>query len=190
MSVKIKDNKGILCSKSRKFAKDVDSTLLLNKTKAQKGELQVLKGYLTCEIVAKLVPYYVDDKLDGFQRDCVAIHLRNCPNCMNKYTTIKKFLEDVRIKHKNESENRELLESISTHFDGECSGSELLNVEAAFCNDELANEKYEQIANLSKMMANSFMETKEKLVFDYSESVLEKYKKMSAWEKVIRFFGL
>lgn len=145
----------------------------------------MLKGYLNCDTIAKLVPLYIDDKLDSFQKDCVAIHLRNCPNCMNQYSIIKKFLKEVKLNHQEKTDSRKLKEDLSAHFDNECSHSEILELEARFCENENATKEFDNIANLSKLMANCFLETKEKIMIDYTKNIMGKVKKRSLYEKII-----
>lgn len=59
----------------------------------------MLKGNLTCEDISRLIIPYIDDKLSANKRNRVALHLRNCPFCMEKYRIIKSLFDSIKNKH-------------------------------------------------------------------------------------------
>jgi hypothetical protein len=108
---------------------------------------------------------------------------------MQKYATIRKFVDEVRAKHAKIRAEQELSEKLSMHFDKEGKEGDILDAEVALCTNREAAEKYEQISRLSKLLADAYRQTRGHLDIDYTEKVMEKYKKRSVFQKIVDFFS-
>lgn len=79
----------------------------------------MLKGNLTCTEISRLIFMYIDDKLSDKLRDAIALHLRNCPFCMEKYRIIKTLFSSIRQKREKIQKKFKKFRIISAFCDGE-----------------------------------------------------------------------
>lgn len=121
----------------------------------------MLKGCLKCSDINKMLLSYIHFELSKREMSRVAIHLRNCPICMEKYTKIQKRKKELRQKMHNIEKNLRMQMEISSYIDNEASEDTVFIVEGMLVSDE--NYKRELIKNeeLRRIMLESrklFME--------------------------------
>lgn len=81
----------------------------------------MLKGYLDCTEINKLLISYINFNLNKKDMAKIATHLRNCPKCMEKYSTHIKRKKELNEKmHKIQKALRMQME-ISSYLDKEAS---------------------------------------------------------------------
>lgn len=91
----------------------------------------MLKGNLTCEDISRLILPYIDDKLGQGKRNRVALHLRNCPFCMEKYRIIKSLFDTIKQKNIQRAKKFQQYRLLSAYCDNEVSKSTRENIEAS-----------------------------------------------------------
>ena len=91
----------------------------------------MLKGNLTCEDISRLILPYIDDKLGQGKRNRVAMHLRNCPFCMEKYRIIKSLFDTIKQKNIQRAKKFQQYRLLSAYCDNEVSKSTRENIEAS-----------------------------------------------------------
>lgn len=91
----------------------------------------MLKGNLTCENISRLILPYIDDKLTQAKRNAVALHLRNCPFCMEKYRIIKSLFDSIKQKNIQRAKKFQQYRLLSAYCDNEVSKNTRENIEAS-----------------------------------------------------------
>ena len=147
----------------------------------------MLKGYLNCDEISELILKYIEDKLPSKKAQRVALHLRNCPVCMEKYGMIKKMLDNLKEKRNKELKNFKRFELINAYCDREVKNStrekmtELKNMSLAL------EREIERINSLKKLLNKGFENKFANLELNLEKGVIERLKNKNLLQKLINW---
>lgn len=123
----------------------------------------MLKGEIKCSDIGKLIIKYINFDLNKKDTLRVAIHLRNCPKCMEKYTlTLKRKNELKKIFIEIEKKLR-MQNEISEYMDNECEEESRFIIEAMLTCDNDYKKEFEdnlKLKNLLRQASNGIIENK------------------------------
>lgn len=139
----------------------------------------MLLGNLSCAEIKNCLLKYIDYKLPKNKMKEIAIHLRNCPKCMEKYTKIKKRKSIIKMQN-----------SISSYIDMETNEGENFFLENKFLNNEKYKQELKSYEKISSLLHKSRLYLKEKIKPENTEKTIQKIIKYnkSPKEKFIRIF--
>lgn len=116
----------------------------------------MLKGCLKCSDINKMLLRYIHFELPKKDMSKVALHLRNCPVCMEKYATIQRRKKELKQKMANIEKDLRMQNEISSYIDNEASTNTIFIVEGMLLCDEkyrkelIENERLREILQKSK----------------------------------------
>ncbi len=139
----------------------------------------MLKGNLTCNIVNKLLTFFVEDNMDKKCKDMISTHLRNCPLCMEKYTVVKKLYNEAERKRKLIKKQETMQEEISEYLDGEMSEKDIVHFEQKLSKEPQYEQTLIETMKLKRILNNSFYKVKYNLNMDITSGAIEKLKNKS-----------
>lgn len=148
----------------------------------------MLKGYLKCSDISKMLLSYIHFELSKREMSKVAIHLRNCPQCMEKYTKIQRRKKELKQKMRDIEKSLRMQMEISSYIDNEASEDTIFIVEGMLVSDK--NYKTELIKNeeLRRIMLESRKLFMENIRPKETIKILAKLKKKK--ESKIKFIRL
>lgn len=125
----------------------------------------MLKGNLNCKDINKLLLGYIRFELPKKEMSKVALHLRNCPLCMEKYTKIQRRKKELQEKMLIIEKELRMQSELSCYIDNEASEDIVFIVEGMLLSDKkYKNEiiEYEKIRNylifLKEEIKNNYTE--------------------------------
>ena len=148
----------------------------------------MLKGNLTCENISRLILPYIDDKLSDSQRNRVALHLRNCPFCMEKYRIIKSLFDKMKQKNIQRAKKFQQYCLLSAYCDNEVSDNTRDNIEASLALSCELVQRTLKINTLKKLLNTTFERQFENLNLNLEKKVIERYKNESLTSKLKMLF--
>ncbi len=152
----------------------------------------MLKGNLTCENISRLILPYIDDKLSDDKRNRVALHLRNCPFCMEKYAIIKSLFDKIKQRNIQRAKKFQQYRLLSAYCDNEVSQNTKENIEASLAlSCELAQRTI-KINSLKKLMHTTFESQFANLDLNLEKKVMQRYKEQNILfkiKKIINYFS-
>ncbi len=116
----------------------------------------MLKGCLKCSEINKLLLSYIHFELNKKMMTRVAIHLRNCPNCMEKYTKIQKRKKDLKLKMREIEKQLRMEREISQYLDNEATDDLIFNVEGMVLCDENYKKALIEGEEIKRILKNSY----------------------------------
>lgn len=146
----------------------------------------MLKGNLTCEDISRLILPYIDDKLSQDKRNRVALHLRNCPFCMEKYRVIKSLFEAIKQKNIQRAKKFQQYRLLSAYCDNEVSQNTKDSIEASLALSCDLVHRVIKINTLKKIMAGVFEQKFSKLELNLEKKIMERLKSESVVNKIIK----
>ncbi len=153
----------------------------------------MLKGYLKCTETDKLILPYINFELSKKNMSRVAIHLRNCPNCMEKYSKIQRRKKELKGKMYEIEKTLRMENEISSYIDNEAGDEIIFIVEGMIlCDSEykkelLENEKLRQYMQSAKEFIKN--ETKTTISSEIIAKIRKKeIKKIKLIKRITRFF--
>lgn len=146
----------------------------------------MLKGNLTCEDISRLILPYIDDKLSQDKRNRVALHLRNCPFCMEKYRVIKSLFEAIKQKNIQRAKKFQQYRLLSAYCDNEVSQNTKDSIEASLALSCDLVHRVIKINTLKKIMAGVFEQKFSKLELNLEKKIMERLKSESIVNKIIK----
>ena len=149
----------------------------------------MLKGNLTCEDISKLILPYIDDKLSQSTKNRVALHLRNCPFCMEKYRVIKTLFESVRQKEILRMKKFRQFRLLSAFCDNEVSKDMSDKIQGTLENSQTLTLKVHKIRTLRKVLNYGFEKTFSDVNLSFEKSVMTRVKKQGLIDKVKDFLS-
>lgn len=123
----------------------------------------MLNGNLKCSEIKKYLIRYINFDLKRSDMARVAIHLRNCPKCMEKYSTILKRKNELRKVFIEIEKKIRMQNEISSYVDFECEENSRFIVETMLiCDDEYKKELKEinSLKNVFKKAEGEILKTK------------------------------
>lgn len=119
----------------------------------------MLKGYLKCSDINKMLLGYIHFELSKKDMSKVAVHLRNCPNCMEKYTRIQRRKKELKQKMLEIEKTLRMQNEISSYIDNEASEDLIFILEGML----LASEEYKKELIQSEELRRLMLESRKKL---------------------------
>lgn len=144
----------------------------------------MLKGNLTCENISRLILPYIDDKLTENQRNRVAIHLRNCPFCMEKYRIIKSLFDKIKQKNIQRAKKFQQYKLLSAYCDNEVSENTKDNIEASLALSCELTQKAIKINNLKKLMNYVFESQFANIELNMEKDIINRLKNDNIFTKI------
>lgn len=142
---------------------------------------------LNCNQVITLLTFYIENKLDENLARCVRDHLNSCPKCQEKYTKLKRILEnfseiktkineetEVDIKQYETPQYETFKANLSAYIDNELSDNESIKIKKIAISNPLARRDLEEVYAFKQLLQSSFNRTKNDLKHDYAKRTLEK----------------
>lgn len=148
----------------------------------------MLKGNLTCEDISRLILPYIDDKLNEDKRNRVALHLRNCPFCMEKYRIIKSLFDTIRQKNIQRAKKFQQYKLLSAYCDNEVSQNTKDNIEASLALSCDLVHRVLKINTLKKILNDTFEKKFENIELNLEKKVIERLKSQSIASRIKKFF--
>ncbi len=148
----------------------------------------MLKGNLTCEDISRLILPYIDDKLNEDKRNRVALHLRNCPFCMEKYRIIKSLFDTIKQKNIQRAKKFQQYKLLSAYCDNEVSQNTKDNIEASLALSCDLVHRVLKINTLKKILNDTFEKKFENIEFNLEKKVIERLKSQSIASRIKKFF--
>lgn len=133
----------------------------------------MLTGNLKCTEINKLFLRYISFDLSKNDMARVAIHLRNCPNCMDKYTKIQKRKRDLKRKMYKIEKLLRMQEEVSTFYDKEGGKDLNLIVGGMLAVDEKYKKELEDNEKLSKILKKCKRELENKSQNQQANKVMQ-----------------
>lgn len=135
---------------------------------------------LTCNQVAALINFYLEDKLNPRLKEYVNLHLMKCPKCRKKYEDLKKILNKYSQIKKNLNKpeetpvNAEFLNNLSAYVDNELNNNENIKIKKIAISNPSARKELESMYKFQKIVHSAYEKTKNDIKFDYSKDILTK----------------
>ena len=148
----------------------------------------MLKGNLTCEDISRLILPYIDDKLNEDKRNRVALHLRNCPFCMEKYRIIKSLFDTIKQKNIQRAKKFQQYKLLSAYCDNEVLQNTKDNIEASLALSCDLVHRVLKINTLKKILNDTFEKKFENIEFNLEKKVIERLKSQSIASRIKKFF--
>lgn len=148
----------------------------------------MLKGNLTCEDISRLILPYIDDKLNEDKRNRVALHLRNCPFCMEKYRIIKSLFDTIKQKNIQRAKKIQQYKLLSAYCDNEVSQNTKDNIEASLALSCDLVHRVLKINTLKKILNDTFEKKFENIELNLEKKVIERLKSQSIASRIKKFF--
>ena len=148
----------------------------------------MLKGNLTCEDISRLILPYIDDKLNEDKRNRVALHLRNCPFCMEKYRIIKSLFDTIKQKNIQRAKKFQQYKLLSAYCDNEVSQNTKDNIEASLALSCDLVHRVLKINTLKKILNDTFEKKFENIELNLEKKVIETFKSQTIASRIKKFF--
>lgn len=148
----------------------------------------MLKGNLTCEDISRLILPYIDDKLNEDKRNRVALHLRNCPFCMEKYRIIKSLFDTIKQKNIQKAKKFQQYKLLSAYCDNEVSQNTKDNIEASLALSCDLVHRVLKINTLKKILNDTFEKKFENIELNLEKKVIERLKSQTIASRIKKFF--
>lgn len=148
----------------------------------------MLKGNLTCEDISRLILPYIDDKLNEDKRNRVALHLRNCPFCMEKYRIIKSLFDTIKQKNIQRAKKFQQYKLLSAYCDNEVLQNTKDNIEASLALSCDLVHRVLKINTLKKILNDTFEKKFENIELNLEKKVIERLKSQSIASRIKKFF--
>lgn len=148
----------------------------------------MLKGNLTCENISRLILPYIDDKLTLEQRNKVALHLRNCPFCMEKYRIIKSLFDKIKQRNIQRAKKFQQYKLLSAYCDNEVNENTRHNIEASLALSCELTQRAIKIDMLKKILNNTFESRFQNLELNLEKKVMERLKNDNIFYKIMNIF--
>ncbi len=149
----------------------------------------MLKGNLTCEDISRLIIPYIDDKLSANKRNRVALHLRNCPFCMEKYRIIKSLFDSIKNKHLERAKKFRQYRLLSAYCDNEVSQYTKDKIESSLALSCDLVQRTLKINSLRKALNQTFEAKFANLELGLEKKVIERLKNDNIIYKIKNFFN-
>ena len=137
-----------------------------------------MQHQLSCEQVTALLTFYAEDKLSKKHAQYVQEHLKNCPECMEKFNHLKQILNKYRKiqndepkPNYNSKQYEDFKINLSAYIDNELNDFENIKIKKFAIANPLARQDLENIYTYKKLLHSSFERTKNELKTDYSKSI-------------------
>ena len=148
----------------------------------------MLKGNLTCEDISRLLLPYIDDKLSENKRNRVAIHLRNCPFCMEKYRIIKSLFDKIQQRNIQRAKKFQQYALLSAYCDNEVSETMKDNIEASLALSCDLVERTHKINTLKKLLNTTFEKQFEYIELNLEKSIIKRLEDEKLINKIKKLF--
>lgn len=135
----------------------------------------MLTGNLKCCDVSKLFLRYIHYDLNKKDIARVALHLRNCPNCMEKYIKIQKRKKELKKKMYKIEKFLRMQEEVSVYYDNEGDKDTNLIVEGMLIADEKYKTELENNERLSRILKSCKREIKNKCTEDITSKIIQEH---------------
>ena len=136
-----------------------------------------MKNKLSCEQVAALFTFFVEDKLSPKLSQYMREHLELCPECMNKYIEIKRIMNKyIEVPQSNNQyltkQYEDFKQNLSAYVDNELDDTDSIKIKKIAISNPLARQDLENIFSFKQMLHNTFEKTKNDLKTDYSKAII------------------
>ena len=115
----------------------------------------MLKGYIKCTEIRKLLLRYIHFDLRKREMEQVALHLRNCPNCMEKYSGLQKREKTLKNKMYRIEKTLRMQDEISSYMDDECSENEKFSIEGKLLTDKKYRKELIENETVKRLLSES-----------------------------------
>ncbi|MBD5401903.1 zf-HC2 domain-containing protein [bacterium] len=135
---------------------------------------------LTCNQVAALINFYIEDKLNPRLKEYVNMHLEKCPVCRKKITELQKILSKFN-QYKTNSENQsseplkaEFINNLSAYIDNELTSNDNIKIKKMAISNPTARKELESLYKYRQLINSAYERTKNESKYDYSKDVISK----------------
>lgn len=142
-----------------------------------------MKKQLTCNQVASLINFYIDDKLNPTLREYIELHIAQCPSCRAKINELKDILlkyNALKEKHSKRSNlEQEVVintfkKNLSAYIDNELNTDENIKIKKMTISNPQARKELETMYQFKKLLQASYQKTKNNFKSDFSKDVMSK----------------
>ena len=148
----------------------------------------MLKGNLTCEDISRLILPYIDDKLNQNKRNRVALHLRNCRFCMEKYRIIKSLFDSIKQRNIQRAKKFQQYRLLSAYCDNEVSANTKENIEASLALSCELVQRTLKINALRKVLNYTFEQKFSSLDLKLEKKIIERLKNDNLFYRIKKLF--
>lgn len=132
---------------------------------------------LTCNQVAALINFYIEDKLNPRLKELIENHLAKCPACRKKITELQKILRTFHNKPEYKTENsktvdNEFITKLSAYVDNELNTDENIKIKKMTISNPAARKELETMYKYKKFMHSAYEKTKNSSKYDYSRDII------------------
>ena len=140
-----------------------------------------MKHQLSCDQVTALLSFYAEGTLSCKLAKCVEEHLKNCPECMEKLTRLKNYVNKLsgvvetepEINY-NTSQYEDFKSNLSAYIDNELDFEDNIKIKKIVISNPLARQDLENTYSFKRMLHGAFERTKNDMKTDYSKTVVHK----------------
>ncbi len=136
----------------------------------------MLKGNLKCNQINKMLLGYIHFELTKTEMERVALHLRNCPNCMKRYIKIQKRKKELKRKMYEIEKTLRMEKEISTYIDNEGTDDLIFITEGMLLCDEKYRKELVENENLRRVLQACKKEFERKQKGEISEKIIQNLK--------------
>ena len=149
----------------------------------------MLKGYIKCSEIRKLLLRYIHFDLRKKEMEQVAIHLRNCPICMEKYSNLQKREKNLKNKMYKIEKTLRMQDEISNYIDNECSENERFQMEGKLLTDKKYKKQLIEYEEVRRILSESRKRIKENRTTYLADKIIEdiKNKKLYSGNLILQF---
>lgn len=112
-------------------------------------------------------------------KECVDIHLENCPKCKKKVEELLEIYEKyqqktVNTSNKQQSLSNNFVNNLSAYVDNELNIHENVKIKKLAISNPLARQELESMYKFKKMLQMSFEKTKNETKYDCAKNIIAK----------------
>ncbi len=124
----------------------------------------MLKGYLSCAQAQNNLIGFIHYDLERKTMKKTAIHLRNCPICMEKYSSLQRRKKELREKLYEIQNKLKIENDVSCYIDCETEKENLFLINELIKWDEKYKKEYKEQLNLKNFMQYCKLKVRENLI--------------------------
>ena len=149
----------------------------------------MLKGYIKCTEIRKLLLRYIHFDLRKKEMEQVAIHLRNCPICMEKYSILQKREKSLKNKMYKIEKTLRMQDEISSYMDNECNENQKFIIEGKLLTDKKYKKELIECETTRRILSESRKRIKENRLTFLADKIIEdiKNKKFYSGNFILQF---
>ena len=134
---------------------------------------------LSCQQVAALINFYIEDKLNPRLKEYVNLHIEKCPKCRKKIEELRKILSKYKKRKEQKINNNttynlpeESKLKLSEYIDNELNTDENIKIKKMTISNPNARKELETMYNFRNAIHSAYEKTKNDNKFDYSKAII------------------